>query len=212
MEKSLHDYRQEYNKGQLLEEQLALHPMKQFSHWFEEYHDVVKYEVNPVVLSTYGVSGPVSRVVLLKRFDESGFVFFTNYESRKAQEAEGEGRVGLLFFWPEMERQVRVQGTIERVSNQENDEYFSSRPYESQVGAIASHQSTEISSREDLEKRYQGLLDQYAGKEVPRPEHWGGFIVKPFEMEFWQGRPSRLHDRIEYRLSNQSWSFARLSP
>lgn len=210
--KDLRDHRENYDLGKLLESQVAADAMEQFHKWFEEYRPVCKGEINVMTLSTLGSYGPTSRIVLLKQYDETGLVFFTNYESRKGQELAGDDRAGLLFFWPELQRQVRIQGRIEKISESESDEYFNSRPRESQLGAWTSPQSEVISSREILENKYEELNSAYEGREVPRPDHWGGYILRPERVEFWQGRPSRLHDRLEYLKEEGDWKIQRLAP
>lgn len=212
MIKDLRDFRENYTLGELLEKFAAEHPFQQFAFWLDEYQKACKSEVNAMTLVTQSAMGPVPRVVLLKQLDERGFVFYTNYNSRKAEEMQNDPRVGLLFFWPELQRQVRVQGVVEKVSEEESDVYFASRPRESRLGAWGSPQSEEIASREVLEQRYQEVVARFEGKEVPRPEHWGGFRVLPSVMEFWQGRPSRLHDRLEYVLDKGNWKRRRLAP
>jgi len=212
MNRDLHHFRKTYDSAELLESNAHKDPLIQFADWFKEYEQVATHEANTVSLSTYGEFGPSSRIVLLKSFDENGFVFYTNYNSRKGQEAEAVGKVGLLFFWPELERQVRVQGEIVRIEGSESDAYFQSRPFESRIGAITSNQSASIKDRTELEERYANLIKEFEGKKVVRPEDWGGYRVRPFQMEFWQGRPSRLHDRLEYNRVEGSWKMQRLEP
>ncbi len=213
MEKKLHNYRLQYDKGSLTEEYALHDPMEQFGFWFDEYQKVCKTEVNSMTMCTSGPEGPSARIVLLKAFDLKGFVFFTNYNSRKSKEAESSGKVGLLFFWPEMERQVRVQGHIERLPPEESDEYFKSRPIESQIGAWASPQSEAIKDREFLDEQFNFYKKHFENEAPYRPGFWGGFRILPFEIEFWQGRPSRLHDRLLYRnLNEDGWVRTRLAP
>ena len=213
MEANLHNERKDYLKGSLLEDDLESHPLAQFAGWFEEYRSYAAHELNAVVFATESAQdGPNARMVLLKEFDASGFVIYTNLESAKASEARERGRAALLFFWPEMQRQVKIRVRVEWVGEAENDAYFASRPFESQVGAWASHQSRELGSREQLESRFEELMAWYAGKNVPRPESWGGIRLVPERYEFWQGRPSRLHDRIEYISGEMGWSYRRLYP
>ena len=212
MIKDLRDFRENYTLGELLEKYADDHPFQQFSFWLDEYQKACQSEVNAMTLVTQSKVGPVPRVVLLKQLDARGFVFYTNYNSRKSLDMQNDPRVGLLFFWPELQRQVRVQGVVERVSEDESDAYFASRPRESSLGAWGSPQSEEIASREILEERYREAVARFEGQEVPRPEHWGGYRVLPSVMEFWQGRPSRLHDRLEYVLDNGEWKRRRLAP
>ena len=210
--RDLSDQRKNYEWGQLMEAELKSHPMDQFDHWFEEYRPVCSGEANAMMLSTLGQKGATARVVLLKMYDPSGFVFFSNYESRKGEELLNDDRAGLLFFWQELQRQVRVQGRVERISEQESAAYFSSRPRASQLGAWASHQSEVISDREELESRFEKLQKEFEGKEIQKPKNWGGYRLKPEQMEFWQGRSSRLHDRLEYYRADDTWKVRRLAP
>ncbi len=213
MEANLHNERKDYLKGTLVEDDLESNPFAQFARWFEEYREHAIDELNAVVFATESAQeGPNARMVLLKEFDLRGFVIYTHLESNKAREARESGRAALLFFWPEMQRQVKIRGRVEWVGQAENDAYFASRPFESQVGAWASLQSKELDSREQLEARFEELMRWYEGQKVPRPDTWGGIRLVPERFEFWQGRPSRLHDRIEYRLGDLGWSFRRLYP
>ena len=212
MNRDLHHYRRNYLSAELLESNIDADPMVQFATWFKEYEAVASHEANTVCISTKGALGPSSRIVLLKSFDAQGFVFYTNYESRKAQEAEASANVGMLFFWPELERQVRVQGQIARIYEAESDRYFNSRPFESRIGALTSNQSKPIKDRAELENTYAQLAQEWEGKQVERPKNWGGYKVVPVQMEFWQGRPSRLHYRIEYNWVDGSWQIQRLAP
>lgn len=205
--------RRDYNRDGLLEKNMDSNPIKQFSVWFEEVINSNIMDPNAMTLATSDKSGFASaRVVLLKDIDEKGFVFFTNYESRKGKEIAETKKGTLLFFWNILERQVRIEGKIKKIPKQESEAYFHTRPFESQVGGLASNQSQVIKSREDLEKKYLELLDQYKGKEVPMPKTWGGYILEPSKIEFWQGRPNRLHDRIRYSKKNKAWKMERLSP
>lgn len=207
--------RKEYTQETLQESEVALDPSRQFEYWFQEALRAELPEPNAMFLSTVDADGfPNGRVVLLKGLDARGFVFYTNYGSKKGQELASNAMASLTFFWQELERQVRVRGRVERVSEAESDEYFASRPRGSQIGAWVSEQSTVIQSREVLEERTQAYEARFANQEVPRPPHWGGYRVLPFELEFWQGRHSRLHDRIRYRLDEPTgtWLIERLSP
>lgn len=188
-------------------------PIQQFTLWFNEAVAAGVAESDAMTLATATASGnPSSRIVLLKGFDERGFVFYTNYESRKARELAANSRVSLLFYWMPIKRQVRIQGTVEKVSADESDQYFRSRPLGSRIGAWASDQSEVIESRAVLEIKFKTFGDKF-GDEVPRPPHWGGYRVKPDTIEFWQGRENRLHDRLRYRLQNDgSWLIERLGP
>lgn len=187
-------------------------PLIQFNDWFKEAIESNVLEVNAMNLSTLGVDGfPNGRIVLLKEVDH-GFVFFTNYESEKGQEIFSLGKGSLTFFWPELERQIRIQGIIEKVTEQESDAYFLSRPKSSQIGAWASPQSKVIASRMDLTEEENRLKELYEFQNLERPAHWGGYRLSPIKIEFWQGRSSRLHDRIVYRLLEGSWKIVRLAP
>lgn len=196
----------------LQESDLDSNPLKQFEKWFEEVLASGLEEPNAMVLSTVNEGKPSARIVLLKDLD-SGFKFFTNYGSKKGQEMEENPQVALTFFWKELERQVRIEGLVEKVSADESDEYFKSRPRGSQIGAWVSHQSAAIASREVLEATNAELEARFEGKEIQRPDHWGGYRVIPTYIEFWQGRPSRLHDRLAYtKKEDNSWKIERLSP
>jgi pyridoxamine 5'-phosphate oxidase len=187
-------------------------PIVQFKDWFKEAINSEVLEVNAMTLSTIGLDGfPNGRVVLLKEVDH-GFVFFTNYESEKGREIELHQRGSLTFFWPELERQVRIQGTIEKVSKEESDSYFLSRPFGSQIGAWTSPQSQEIKSREELTQKEMLIQERFKNEKISRPSHWGGYRLIPIKIEFWQGRASRLHDRIAYRFEGENWVIARLAP
>ena len=211
---SFADIRKEYMQRGLHESEVGADPIRQFEAWFDAAREVTPLEPNAMALATVGADGrPSLRMVLLKGIDERGFVFYTNYESRKGRELADTPWAALTFFWPEMERQIRIEGQVERVSDEESDTYFHSRPIGSQLSASASRQSEVIPGREPLEERVAELAARYQDQEIPRPENWGGFRVIPDFIEFWQGRPSRLHDRLRYRLSaDGSWIIERLSP
>lgn len=211
--KTLQDLRQDYHSNQLGEQDILQDPMKQFEKWFEEAMAAKIYEPNVMTLATADKSGrPNARIVLLKGFDEKGFSFYTNYLSQKGKELRKNPYACLVFFWAEMERQVRIEGLVEKLDKTVSEEYFHSRPFGSQIGAIASPQSQSINSRTELEQKVSELSQQYEGKIVPKPSHWGGYLVKPTCIEFWQGRSSRLHDRIQYKLTGQDWKIERLAP
>jgi pyridoxamine 5'-phosphate oxidase len=211
---TLAEMRKEYARHGLLEAEAGDDPLALFRHWFDQALAAGLAEPNAVTLATASPEGrPASRVVLLKHLDERGFVFFTNYESRKGRELTANPAAALTFFWAELERQVRVEGRAERTTDAESDGYFQSRPRGSRLGAWASRQSEVIASREPLDRELQRLEALYEGRDVPRPPHWGGFRVVPELVEFWQGRPNRLHDRLAYRRQpDGSWRRERLSP
>ncbi|SRR5579875_3763670 len=208
------DLRKEYTGGGLSEADADADPLHQFEKWFGQALAANLPEPNAMTLATATPDGqPSVRVVLLKSFDASGFTFFTNYESRKGRELTANPRAALLFFWPQMQRQVRIEGTVERLSEAESDGYFRSRPLGSRLGAWASAQSEVIASRDVLEQRMRELTQRFADGEVPRPPYWGGYRVCPLTIEFWQGRPDRLHDRLRYqRVQPNGWRLERLSP
>ena len=197
----------------LNETEINPNPLKQFEKWYGDAISAGVPEADAMTLATATRDGsPDARIVLLKSFDERGFVFYTNYRSRKADELDENEKACLLFYWLPVKRQVRIEGTVEKVSAQESDDYFQSRPWGSQLGAWASDQSEVIAGREDLEKRFHEFELKFAGN-VPRPPHWGGYRVKPNAIEFWQGRENRLHDRIRYRAQKDgSWRIERLAP
>lgn len=211
----LSNYRRSYEKNELTEQNLPADPMAFFKNWFAEAEDAVhKHEVNTMTVSTLGLDGyPKARVVLLKQFSHEGFVFFTNYESEKGKAIAANAKVCLSFFWPELERQVIVKGVAEKVSANMSDGYFESRPVGSRLGAMVSPQSDVIPSREFLEHNLKILEEKYDGKDVPRPDYWGGYLVRPLAVEFWQGRPNRLHDRIRFtQEEDYGWVIERLAP
>ena|SRR5688572_19168926 len=209
----LANLRREYSMRELSETTVATDPFVQFANWFDEYIATEPPEPSAVVLSTVSRDGaPSSRIVLLKGFDTRGFVFFTNYESRKAVDLEAEPRAALTFFWPELERQVHVAGRAEKTSREESETYFSTRPELSRLGAWASRQSSELKCREELEERFKEMGERYPAGEIPCPPFWGGYRIVPTRFEFWQGRPSRLHDRICYEPAGDDWRIFRLAP
>lgn len=211
----LSNYRKSYEKSELLENNIPEDPINLFNRWFHEVEDFGGVdEVNAMTVSTQGLDGfPKSRVVLLKKYNEEGFIFYTNYESEKGKAILNNPNICLSFFWHSMERQVIIKGIAEKTAQNISDNYFASRPKGSQLGALVSAQSEIIPNREYLENKLKELETEFEGKEVPRPDFWGGFLVRPIEVEFWQGRPNRLHDRIRYKLSeNYDWIIDRLSP
>lgn len=211
----LSDYRKSYEKNELLETQIPEDPMNLFHRWFHEVKDFGGLdEVNAMTIATLGTDGfPKARVVLLKKFNEEGFVFYTNFLSEKGKSIAAHPKVCLSFFWHNMERQVIIKGEAAQISDAESDAYFSSRPEGSQLGALVSPQSEVIASRAVLENALKKLTTEYDQKPIPRPKHWGGYLVKPISVEFWQGRPNRLHDRIRYVLMDGiDWKIERLAP
>ena len=214
MDKTVADLRKDYTLEGLSELEVDLNPFIQFKKWFDQALAAQLPEPNAMTIATATPDGkPSARMVLLKDFDERGFTFFTNYNSHKGQELAENPQGALVFWWAELERQVRISGYVEKVSETESDQYFHSRPANSRLGAWISNQSEVIESREVLERRLQEFKSKYENEEIPRPPHWGGLRVIPTEIEFWQGRPSRLHDRLLYsRLDNDTWKIERLSP
>ena len=210
---SLLNIRKSYDKGALEEAKLNPDPIKQFQAWLDEALETTILEPTAMTLATATADGkPSARMVLLKGVDERGFIFYTNYDSRKGEELNANPHAALVLYWDELERQVRIEGKVEKLSREASKAYFKSRPYGSQIGALASHQSGVLESRAHLEKRTQDLQERYGKGEVPLPESWGGYLLSPIAIEFWQGRPSRLHDRLKYVLEGESWCVVRLSP
>ncbi len=220
--KSLHKLRKEYSLNQLTGSSVKTDPFKQFDKWFSEAVKSDINEPNAMILATASAeSKPSSRVVLLKGYSKNGFTFYTNYGSRKGKNLTQNKYAALLFFWHELERQIRIEGTCKKISSSESEKYFHTRPRASQIGALASNQSEILNGREDLEKRFAELDAKYKGKEIPLPKNWGGFILSPNYFEFWQGRENRLHDRIAYlpaegtkadKKNRNGWEIVRLSP
>ena len=215
MNKDLSNYRKSYQKDELLKRNVPENPMELFQKWFYEIDSHFPLdEANAMDLSTIGLDGyPKSRIVLLKKYTFEGFIFYTNYNSEKGKSIEVNPNVCLTFFWHGAERQVIIKGKAEKISKNLSDGYFESRPVGSQLGALVSNQSETIESRKLMDDKLKKLKKKYLNKEIPRPKHWGGYIVKPLEIEFWQGRPNRMHDRIRYQLQEDyNWKIERLQP
>ena len=211
-ENALSELRVHYTKGELLEAEISSNPFELFHNWMLDAREAGILEPNAMVLSTIKDQKPSARVVLLKSADEAGFVFYTNYLSHKAEEMYHNPHASLTFFWDKTERQVRIEGKVSKVSEEESTAYFQSRPRMSQVGAWVSNQSSVIADRSVLDEKLEMLLEKFGDGEIPKPPYWGGYLLVPDSIEFWQGRSSRLHDRILYSKSENSWSFCRLSP
>jgi len=215
MQKDLGNYRKSYEKRALMEDSISDNPIQLFQTWFYELEksDGVD-EPNAMTVSTIGLDGfPKSRVVLLKKYTHEGFIFYTNYNSEKGRAINENSNICISFFWASLERQVIIKGKAEKLAKNLSDGYFESRPDGSKLGALVSDQSSVIDSRAVLEDKLSQLEKEYSNKEIERPEHWGGYLVRPVSMEFWQGRPNRLHDRIRYTLTGEyDWKIERLAP
>ncbi len=211
---SIENLRLDYIQSELVEESVNENPFLQFEDWFQEAINAELKEPNAMTLATVSSEGfPSARIVLLKGFDENGFVFYTNYESRKGKELLKNNKAALVFHWAELERQVRIEGLVEKTSQETSEKYFNSRPRGSQLGAISSPQSEVIENREILEKNNTEAIAKYENQVIPLPDFWGGFVLNPIRIEFWQGRTSRLHDRILYqKTSGGIWEIKRLAP
>ena len=212
---NLHDKRKIYDHAELLESQIKENPMEQFRDWFLDAEQNPQIsEANAMAISTLEKDGcPRTRMVLLKSYTWEGFIFYTNYDSKKGKAIESNHKACLHFFWPSLERQITIKADLEKLADNLSDGYFHSRPKGSQLGALVSPQSQVIPNREFLEQKLKNLEDEFENQEVPRPKNWGGYIAKPYEIEFWQGRPNRLHDRIIYELQDDyNWKISRLAP
>lgn len=212
LKKYLNKIRRDFVYKPLSKDDVSSNPFTQFDKWFKESIDAQVLDPYAMTIATFDNHQPDLRVVYLRDISEAGLVFFSNYMSKKGQDLSLVNQAGANFFWPELDRQIRIKGTVEKVNSEISDNYFASRPRESQIGAWASNQSHEISNREELENLVREYTNKFEGKEIPRPDHWGGYIIKPNSFEFWQGRPSRLHDRIIYKLEKDDWSLIRVAP
>lgn len=211
--KSIAELRREYSQQALAESEVCENPIDQFTEWFKQAYSANLLDVNAMTLSTATKKGkPSSRIVLLKGVDEAGFRFYTNYESRKGRELNENPHASLCFYWAPLERQVRIEGEVERLSRSTSENYFKQRPRESRLGAWASKQSNKVNSREELESRFQKIKQKFEDQEIPLPDFWGGFLLRPQRIEFWQGRESRMHDRICYEKEGEAWKVFRLAP
>jgi pyridoxamine 5'-phosphate oxidase len=215
MQKDLSDYRKSYEKSALMEDSISDNPIQLFQTWFYEVEKSGGVdEPNAMTVSTVGLDGfPKSRIVLLKKYTHEGFIFYSNYNSEKGNAISANPKICISFFWANLERQIIIKGTAEKLAKNLSDGYFESRPDGSKLGALVSDQSSVIASRSVLEDKLIALEKEYEGKEIKRPENWGGYLVRPVSMEFWQGRPNRLHDRIRYSLTDEfDWKMERLAP
>lgn len=213
MNEAIASIRKDYKLKSLQEADVKKDPVAQFSVWWDEAVDSDIAEVNAMTLATCSTNGrPSARIVLLKGFTNEGFIFYTNYQSSKGKELETNPYAALIFFWKELERQVRIEGAVKKISEAESDSYFQSRPTGSKIGAWASSQSSTVANREAIEESYLNYSNRFNDNNIPRPPYWGGYLVKPEKVEFWQGQPSRLHDRILYTKHLQDWKIERLSP
>jgi len=210
----IENLRQDYRLATLSEKDVATYPMNQFEKWFNDALKAQLYEPNAMTLATTSIDRkPSARIVLLKGFSDKGFSFYTNYLSAKGKEIAKNPVVALVFYWPELERQIRIEGTVEKLSKEDSEKYFKTRPKKSQISAIVSPQSQVLENRAELEKKFAETESYYEDKEIPKPSNWGGYIVKPQVIEFWQGRRDRLHDRIVYKKADKnSWKVVRLAP
>jgi pyridoxamine 5'-phosphate oxidase len=207
------DIRKDYTLHELSESNLLSDPIAQFQLWFQQAIDAQVNEPNAMTLATVNAAGmPSARIVLLKGIEQNSFVFFTNYKSQKGNELAQNKHAALVFFWPELQRQIRIEGTVEKISEEASVAYFKSRPFESQIGAVVSAQSSKIENREVLEKAYEKMKNECQEAAIQKPENWGGFSIKPTKIEFWQGRASRLHDRLCFVYENENWTLNRLAP